>query len=98
MEYLQPIYDVRKSFYKKAAVFETAVSVVLESYNTRICELYINGELWIFDAFYSMTTMRHVKEFLKQHNVNINQLLKDYKYKSLTELFKNERKVIVKFY
>lgn len=97
MEYLQPRFDARKSFYKKAAVFETAASVVLESYNTRICELYINGELWIFDAFYSMTTMRHVKEFLKQHNVNISRLLKDYKYKNLTELFKNERKVIVKF-
>ena len=97
MEYLQPRFDARKSFYKKAAVFETAASVILESYHTRICELYVNGELWIFDAFYSMTTMRHVKEFLKQHNVNINQLLKDYKYKNLTELFKNERKVIVKF-
>lgn len=98
MEYLQARYDARKSFYKKAAAFETATSVVLESYHTRICELYVNGELWIFDAFYSMTTMCHVKEFLKQHNVNISQLLKDYKYKNLTQLFENERKVVVKFY
>ena len=98
MEYLQPRFDARKSFYKKATVYKSVASDVLASYHTRICELYIDGELWIYNAHYSMTTMRHVKEFLKQHNVNINQLLKDYKYKNLTQLFENERKVVVKFY
>lgn len=98
MEYLEPRFDTRKSFYKKAAVFETAASVILESYHTRICELYINGELWIFDTFYSMTTMRHVKEFLKQHNVRIEKLLQKYDCKNLTELFKRETRVKVEFY
>lgn len=98
MKYLQPIYDARKSFYKKAKVYETAASVVLESYNSRICELYINGDLFIFNAFQSQTTMRHVKEFLKQYNVRIDKLLKKYKYKNLTQLFKNEGRVIVEFY
>ena len=98
MEYLEPRFDARKSFYKKAKVYETAASTVLESYDTRICELYINGELWIFDAMYSQTTMRHVKEFLKQHNVKIDKLLKEYGYKNLTQLFKNEGRVIVEFY
>ena len=98
MEYLQSIYDARKSFYKKAVVHKTAASDVLESYHTRICELYVNGELWIFDAFYSMTTMRHVKEFLKQHNVRIEKLLQEYNCKNLTQLFKCQRKVKVEFY
>ena len=98
MEYLQARYDARKSFYKKAIVYKTAASDVLESYHTRICELYVNGELWIYDAFYSMTTMRHVKEFLKQHNVRIEKLLREYDCKNLTQLFKCQRKVKVEFY
>lgn len=64
-EELKPIYDRRKSFYKKAYITRDKDGTVhLISYTTEVAyvkkgKLHING-------FYSNTTLRHIKEFISQ--------------------------------
>lgn len=91
MQYLQPIYDARKSFYGKAKVYDLGYQVQLESYNTIMCVL--QGSclmLCAVDYDCTQTSMRHVKEFLLQEGVNINATCKKYGFKNLTQLFKSE--------
>lgn len=61
---LQARYDGRKSFYKKAMVESNGNDLKLYSYNTLVAEFKDNKP--IIHGFYSMTTLRHQKEFLKQ--------------------------------
>lgn len=61
---LQARYDNRKSFYKKAMVESVKGGFRLYSYNTMVAEVS-NGKA-IIHGFYSATTLRHQKEFLKQ--------------------------------
>ena len=65
MEILNCRYDGRKSFYGKAKVDYEGEKQVLYSYGTRVCEIE-NGKVVIL-GFYSSTTLRHIKEFLKQN-------------------------------
>lgn len=62
---LKPIYDSRKSFYKKAHVLVDGSRKTLRSYETNVAE--INNEKAKIFGFYSNTTIRHIKEFLKQN-------------------------------
>jgi len=72
-------YDSRKSFYGKAQVIEEDGKIWLQSYDTRVAciennEPYINGT-------YSVTTLRHIKEFLLQHGFKAEskqQIINDY--------------------
>lgn len=76
--YLEPRYDSHKSFYNKARV-ETwggwGQNVNLYSYETLVAQIgYVDmgeGEEFVcilFDEWcYSPTTLRHVKEFLRQY-------------------------------
>lgn len=62
---LEPIYSNVKSFYGKARVLKENGVIKLLSYDTVIAEIkdnkvHING-------FYSQTSTRHLKEFLKQY-------------------------------
>lgn len=68
---LEPRYDARKSFYGKAKVQEDT-----EGYNSSIARLYSydthvasikNGVTAEVYGTYSSTTLRHIKEFLKQN-------------------------------
>ena len=61
---LHPQYDSRKSFYKKAMVESVDGGFKLYSYNTLVAEIKDNKA--IVHGFYSNTTLRHQKEFLKQ--------------------------------
>ena len=61
---LQPQYDSRKSFYKKAMVESVEGGFKLYSYNTLVAEIKDNKAM--LRGFYSSTTLRHQKEFLKQ--------------------------------
>jgi len=64
--YLIPEYDKRQSFYHKAIV-ETnnkTQTKVLKSYNTIVARIK-NGKAKVYNCE-SQTTLRHVKEFLKQ--------------------------------
>lgn len=84
---LFPRYDARKSFYGKAHElwdYETS-TIQLQSYSTIVAEIK-DGEPAVF-GWYSPTTGRHIKEFLKQHNFRAeskSQILKDY-YKEVEE-------------
>ena len=72
-------YDSRKSFYNKAKVKTEGNKIILLSYGTEVC-LIENGKAIVKDD-YSVTTLRHIKEFLKQNGFkaeNKEQILKDY--------------------
>lgn len=85
--YLEPVFDGRKSFYKKARV-EVAGdgSQHLISYATEVAWIHQNllgnpiAEVY---GIYSATTLRHIKEFLKQNGFradNQAQIVADYCY------------------
>lgn len=88
MEYLEPIYDTRQSFYKKAHTeftkndFESTKD--LYSYGTLVARILCNYDekITIYKYFgkYSQTTTRHQKEFFKQNGLSD---------KDIKELFKN---------
>lgn len=72
---LEPKFDSRKSFYGKAIVEISGgwgQNVSLYSYNTLVAFIgYDENENFVCyltaDWDYSATTLRHVKEFLRQH-------------------------------
>lgn len=72
---LEPRYDSRKSFYGKAIVSKefvgTGYVITLRSYTTDVAEIFLNGNGDYAKATvhgtYSPTTLRHIKEFLKQY-------------------------------
>ena len=63
---LCPYYDSAQSFYGKAKVIEIENDVFLMSYDTIVA--FYNRETKIAEVVdtYSVTTLRHIKEFLKQ--------------------------------
>lgn len=76
---LQTIYDSRKSFYKKAFVHESDNVKTLYSYETKVARIK-NDKATVFGT-YSMTTLRHIKEFLLQNGFkaeNKKQIENDY--------------------
>lgn len=68
--YLVPIYDTRKSFYDKAYVVRIGNIICLYSYNTLVLEVgqdYYKLNKSINERLlFSNTTLRHIKETLKQ--------------------------------
>jgi hypothetical protein len=78
-ELLEPRYDSRKSFYKKAKVRNENGKTILQSYGTDVARIE-EGKPKI-SGFYSATTTRHIKEFLKQGGFKAEskkQIIKDY--------------------
>ena len=80
---LEPRYDSRKSFYGKAVVkTEDEKVFTLYSYNTKVCEID-NDTVRLYNVanLFSSTTLRHIKEFLKQHDFKADskaQIRNDY--------------------
>ena len=69
---LTPIYDSRKSFYKKAHVLYLDNGMIqLQSYNTIVCETDNNGNFKMLWNGRSNTTTRHINEFKRQFNCDI---------------------------
>ena len=66
---LIPVFDSRKSFYGKAKVIVMENEIVLQSYDTFVASIK-NGKV-IINGFYSNTTLRHIKEFLKQNGFEV---------------------------
>ena len=64
---LFPAYDSARSFYGKAVVRDYGV---LESYGTPVARRVLDGSTWRVELYpswaYSATTLRHVKEFIRQ--------------------------------
>lgn len=76
---LRAIYDSRQSFYGKAKVNEFSNVKELTSYQTHVATV-IGNRAFVFGT-YSQTTLRHIKEFLKQNGFRADtskQILKDY--------------------
>lgn len=64
---MTPQYDARKSFYGKARVDDDNGELTLYSYNVPVARIS-NGQVTLLDKWdWSQTTLRHVKEFLKQN-------------------------------
>ena len=77
-EWLNVKYDSRKDFYHKARVKTENGVKILISYQTEVCKI-VNGKPEVYGE-YSQTTMRHIKEFLKQNGFkvdNTKQVLKE---------------------
>lgn len=71
---LQPQHDRAKSFYKKANVYRNGQGkILLMSYTTIVAEIVdeavsTTGERQVnVFGWYSMTTSRHINEFLQQY-------------------------------
>lgn len=84
---LDPEYDGRKSFYHKAKVVSFKDGrKVLYSYGTPVCRIGKDGKATLLRKGYygwgsSATTLRHVKEFLKQNGLRADsssQIGRDY--------------------
>lgn len=81
---LLPIFDSRKSFYNKAIVINLDDnSKLLKSYDSFVCLIDSNNSIYInndieHELLYSTTTLRHIKEFIKQFSdfENKNELTK----------------------
>jgi hypothetical protein len=78
-EELKVVYDRAKSFYNKAMLIKEGDVLKLQSYQTIVAQIE-NNKPKVFGS-YSLTTMRHIKEFLKQNGfkaTDTKQILKDY--------------------
>lgn len=80
-------YDNRASFYGKAKVIEDSFgNLILQSYETRVASIgdrsKLGGKRWpVVFGTYSVTTLRHIKEFLLQNDFkaeNSKQIMADY--------------------
>ena len=74
---LKPQYDNAKSFYRKANIYRNDKgSIFLMSYETIVAEIKDaiateTGEKQVIvHGWYSMTTARHINEFLQQYGFN----------------------------
>ena len=80
---LCPYYDSAKSFYGKAKVIEIENDVFLMSYDMIVA--FFNRDTKVAKVIdtYSATTLRHIKEFLKQSGFKAEtkkQIEKDYMF------------------
>jgi len=76
---LEPRYDKRASFYGKAKIISGNNRLTLRSYTTDVAYIE-NGKAYV-NGTYSDTTLRHIKEFLKQNGFEADtkdQIMKDY--------------------
>lgn len=81
MAELYPYYDSAQSFYGKAKIFEIENDVFLMSYDTIVAFYNRDTKIARVMDTYSVTTLRHIKEFLKQNNFkaeNKAQIERDY--------------------
>ena len=83
MENLNTEFDSAKSFYNKAQFNAEDGKIVLYSYNSRVCEIKGGKAVIITEhpQVFSNTTLRHIKEFLKQKGFKAEskeQLIADY--------------------
>jgi hypothetical protein len=71
---LVPTYDSRQSFYNKARVDIKGDEQTLYSYNTPVAKI-VGGKVELLPKWdYSSTTLRHIKEFLKQNGFEATSL------------------------
>lgn len=86
MQELQAIYDTRKTFYGKAYTKYYKNAILLYSYGTLVASVE-NGKLLLddktpYDLIFSHTTLRHIKEFIKQFMTSDTMSKKDIEKKA----------------
>ena len=90
---LEPKYDLRKSFYNKAETREENGETILSSYGVDVAKIK-DGKATLLPKWdFSQTTVRHVKEFLRQNGFKADgrvQIAKDYVVEPLAEDLKVE--------
>ena len=91
VQYLQPIYDTRDSFYKKASIYTYNNFIYLVSYDTIVAYIE-NNEFATILGYYSLTTSRHINEFLKQNGFSPLKK-KDYEKTDMILLKKGDKKI-----
>ena len=69
MEELKPIYDNVKSYYGKAIIRSYDGFISLQSYSDNVSTIDTSKHIAIIwdNAILTKTTLRHIKEFLKQY-------------------------------
>ncbi len=82
MNELKSIYDNAKSFYKKAFIKREDNKIKLYSYKTLVCTILNNNRYQLnynidSELLFSNTTLRHIKEFLKQYLYLSNDITKN---------------------
>ena len=94
--YLIPLFDGRKSFYNKALVVDTENYMFLKSYNTIVAAIKKSNQKLVLtenELFYTQTTLRHIKEFIKQFHYYKNEtkkeLIRKFSYEYSTETIKS---------
>lgn len=76
---LNSVNDGAKSFYGKAKVnVYDGGTKELVSYGTKVCKIGKNGTIKRLWNGYSMTTLRHVNEFLAQNGIDKKLTKKDW--------------------
>ena len=72
---LTPIIINQKSFYKKALIIDNDKTTELKSYETIVAIYQKDTKTLKINGFYSMTTLKHIKEFInvlnKTYDLNI---------------------------
>lgn len=84
---LYPYYDSAQSFYGKAKVIKIEDDIFLVSYDTIVAFYNRDARIARVMGTYSATTLRHIKEFLKQNGFKAKdkaQIEKDYIKADLT--------------
>ena len=80
MEYeLATTFDSCASFYRKAMVRTESNKTILRSYSSDVAHIE-DGKAYVYKR-HSQTTMRHIKEFLKQNGFKAEtkeQIIEDY--------------------
>ena len=83
---MSPVHDSRKSFYGKARVDDSDGVLTLYSYNTPVAKI-ANGRVELLPRWdESQTTLRHVKEFLRQNGFeasSLSQIRKTYEERDI---------------
>ena len=85
---LKPRFENCKSYYKKAHVTDTDQGIELRSYNTPVCWV-LYGKASVDSSKLTATTLRHIKEFLKQKGfkaLSKSQIIKDYSGEQVWEV------------
>ena len=73
---LKVMFDARQSFYGKAQVIHYGDGIIeLQSYDTIVCRLDTTKRNCTIYGYYSNTTARHIREFLKQMGIAVPQPL-----------------------
>jgi len=80
IENLKSIYSSRKSFYNKAKIKKDKNNLILISYTSEILKLNLKTKKLkrLYNQDFSVTTTRHINEFLKQfynNELNYNKKL-----------------------